>query len=170
MTNSCSIIALACLVQTACLDLGALQDHGGLPSYCEAMVPDQEYVRCAGRFAAGQAAGLCPAGYALAGGAMPAGLRAACAAISGSFFAADVGSWNDAVMPLTGAVSCSPAGNKMPGLMGCGDEKNAISPAMCSGWPRSIICSRSQEWTCLEGTLRSAANTNPNHGVVCVRR
>ena len=151
------------------LTLAACSPSGGPSANCIALdPPDSSYVRCLGSFLPGGAAALCPLGYSPAFGPMPASLAEACQSPNlGGFFAVDVGSWSDAAQPFTGMATCTPGGNRIAGLMGCGDEPGTLSPATCSGWSKSILCSRSQSWTCPNGSLRDAANANPRHGIIC---
>lgn len=146
-----------------------------LPSNCqviEAMAP--EYLRCSGTFGKGEAAKLCPTGYGLVTTPMPDVLNLRCdldAGLSaqGKFYAVDVGSWTAA--PPFSSNSCSPMAGLSPSLRGCGGEENATEYAAtdCKKWPHAIVCERSKGWTCPDGTLRTAANTNPDQGVVCLR-
>lgn len=150
-----------------------------LPANCQRLDPSTDgYVACTGVFAKGEAAKLCPAGYTMASGPMPVSLRQTCdVTLSASrpnvFYAVDVGSWSDPAMPFS-KTSCTSVAGYLPGLMGCGGEANATAfsgqgASACQSWPHAIVCPKSSGWICPEGALKTAANTNANHGIVCSR-
>lgn len=174
---------LALLVLPACDLAGDLTTppdaSPGLPANCQRLDPNtDQYLACSGTFVRGEAAKLCPAGYSMMVAAMPASLRTICdLTLSTSkpnvFYAVDVGSWSDPATPFS-KTSCTSVANYLPGLMGCGSEQNATAfsgqgAMACQSWPHAIVCPRSSGWNCPEGSLKTASNSNPAHGVVCSR-
>ena len=176
-----TLVALVALA--ACGGSGTSQpsDAGTqvLPANCQRLDPStDQYVACTGAFLKGEAAKICPTGYTLTVGAMPAILRQTCdvtltATRPDTFYAVDVGSWSDPAAPFS-KTSCTSVAGYLPGLMGCGGEQNATAfsgqgAAACQSWPHAIVCPRSSGWTCPDGTLKTASNTNVDHGVICSR-
>lgn len=144
----------------------------------------QGYVVCKGAFAAGKAASLCPAGYTLATTMMPTALNNACdgnieAIANDYFYAVDVGAWANPQNPYaTANQACSNPGGWTAALMGCGGKQRSgdmgstaytvMLGQRCQGWPHARYCGGpSLDWTCPDGTLKTASNTNPNSGVIC---
>lgn len=141
-----------------------------LPSNCDYVDPkDHRFVACAGSFQAGGAAALCPSGYTTQVPAISGEVAAACDSYKakGAFFAVDIAAWNDPLAPATSS-SCVQMQNWLHGLMGCGGIPNAVATPNCQGWPVEVVCSKTADWTCQEG-LATAANKNPQHGVVCYK-
>ena len=158
----------------SCSPPGTSSFDMALPGNCALVsAGPRSYLECQGVFAAGGAAHLCPVGYALATVLDPA-LHTVCdlsaAEIQNNqFFAADSTSWGDPALPFTHTI-CSSSPGWLVGLGGCGFEKGSSAYyTNCSGWPHSNICTKSQYWTCPDGTLRTATNTNPSHGVICTK-
>lgn len=140
-----------------------------LPSNCTAYPGTATHIKCKGEFKSGQAATLCPAGYVLAT-SMPPELAQACASQSSQFFAADLPVWGNPNNPRADVV-CNQQSNWYPGTMGCGADPAASVTTVptCGQWPAAIIFSRSTSWASNTGGLGTAANVNPEHGVICRR-
>ena len=147
-----------------------------LPANCTKMDPSStEYLFCAGTFAAGEAQKLCPAKYTTTGDPLSPALLTLCdmnfTLISGNvFMAADAGDWADPSMPLS-ANSCTAKSGWLPVVRGCGAKQNATEFAAtdCDGWPHGLVCSKAPGWSCPDGNLKTASNSNPTDGVVCRR-
>ena len=142
------------------------------------------YMACAGSFEGGKALTLCPVGYELAATSMPAALATACDQnyvwnTADYFFAVDAGVWANPAAPFGAGqdTSCAAQDGWVTGLMGCGGKQHQASAGStafsamlgqpCQGWPHARLCQIGPDWTCPDGTLSTASNSNPRSGVIC---
>lgn len=147
-----------------------------LPSHCRADTGDNHYAYCAGAFAAGQAGSLCPAGYSVVSSSKSPTMNAGCDQDPRGFdvfFAVGVPTWSDP--QNASATGCVQQAGWKVGLEGCGFFNTPIpgwvvqASGGCLNYNYAIICANSADWTCPDGTLATASNKNPKHGVVCYR-
>jgi len=148
-------------------------DGGPKPVNCRyvSQAVTTKVLACAGVYKPGGAAALCPASYHVctAVDRFPAGLDAGCADPGlGGIYVADISTWHDPANITQG--SCQQVASWLPGLSSCGTAvgagANATAPT-CSGWGRSVICSKTSNLSCPAANVASASNTDPQSGVLC---
>lgn len=113
---------------------------------------------CPGTFASGMASKQCPSNWNLCTNATKVDLTSCRAAKS--FFAAAVSGYQLGAPPQE--MCGSAVGNQL--LYGCG-TMSRVSTAQCGGLPRVIDVMG--KWTAPDGTLATAALTDPAQGVLC---
>lgn len=113
---------------------------------------------CPGAFAAGKAAMQCPSGWAPCSSTARVDL-AACMQAPGYFASSQSGYWLGTMAQET----CGAAiGNQL--FYGCG-LAGRVSTARCGGMP--MVVDVTGPWSASDGTLTTAALTDPSQGVLC---
>ena len=113
---------------------------------------------CPGTFQAGKAALRCPSGWAPCAASTKVDLQI-CQSLPSFFAGAQSGYY---IGTMSNEMCGSAVGNQL--FYGCGSMGRA-STAKCGGLPRVIDVTGS--WSATDGTLSTAALTDPNQGVLC---
>jgi hypothetical protein len=134
-----------------------------LPTNCDlVMQSNTQYLACRGTFAAGQAAKVCPQGYAPTSSPLPQELRQSC----------DINSqWTFDNSVFVVDVSCDQGGKHALAACGYDGSTNATKLGVsCNNWPHALVCEFSNGLLCPDSNLTTASNTNPKSGAICVKQ